>query len=84
MISYRVKSIYQKIQNKIFFSAPLRPFIQGYLSLCMTTFIAVKALTFTGASEITNSSISLFWLLVILIIPIANYVVLRRYKSILL
>ena len=69
----KIQPVYSFISAKIFFNCIIRAFLESYLKLSISTFIALQSLTFDDREGIFNSSLSIVTTLFVLGFPIFVY-----------
>lgn len=77
----KMKSAYDFISAKIFFNSILRALLEAYLKLSISTFIALKSMSFDDKEGIINSMLSIVTTLFIFGFPVFSYLILRKNKG---
>ena len=69
----KIQPVYNFISAKIFFNSIIRAFLESYLKLSISTFIALKSLTFDNREGIINSSLSIVTTIFVFGFPVFAY-----------
>ena len=68
-----IQPAYNFISAKIFFNSILRALLESYMKLSISTFIALKSLTFDDREGIINSSLSIVTTIFVFGFPVFAY-----------
>lgn len=67
----RAERIYNFISSRIFFNMIIRAFLESYLKLAISSFIAIQALSFEDRDQKINSVMSIIMTAIVISAPLA-------------